>query len=411
MRNAWLGPLLICLFVGSSTATAAPAEVEAYLHRGELKAAETAMVKRLAANPADSEAAFSLGIVQFLRSIERLGQGLHRFTPGNPVRPLIDIPFLRLPVPENSKPETASLQDIRRILLDMQSELTKAEASFGRVTDDKVTLSIRILDIQLDLTGDGKPESNLRNIIARYLSGGRAIPAEERLEVKFDRGDVDWFRGYCHLLLGISEVMLAHDAQEFFETSGLLFFADVKTPHEFLRKLNENDRLYNIGNADLIDILVALQQIARLPMQSPERMKRALEHFERTFELSRASWKFIVAETDNDHEWLPNAVQTGPFGATMTDEQIQSWQLFTQEMSDILAGKRLIPFWRGTSEKRGLNLRRVFLEPRDFQILRWIQGTAATPYLENGPMTRPEVWRRLQDVFGGQFFGFALWVN
>ena len=55
--------------------------------------------------------------------------------------------------------------------------------------------------------------------------------------------------------------------------------------------------------------------------------------------------------------------------------------------------------------------RRVFTEPREFDLILWIQGTAAAPYLERGERTTPEVWDRLRRVFGGEFIGFALWFN
>jgi hypothetical protein len=58
-----------------------------------------------------------------------------------------------------------------------------------------------------------------------------------------------------------------------------------------------------------------------------------------------------------------------------------------------------------------VNLRRVFTEPRPFDLVLWVQGTAAAPYLENGPLTKPETWSRFQNIFRGEFIGFALWFN
>ena len=89
---------------------------------------------------------------------------------------------------------------------------------------------------------------------------------------------------------------------------------------------------------------------------------------------------------------------------------IDSWLEFVGEMESLLAGKRLIPFWRG-DEKRGVNLRRVFTEPRTLDLVLWVQGTAATPYLEDGPVTKKEIWTRLERVFQGEFIGFAIWFN
>ena len=45
-----------------------------------------------------------------------------------------------------------------------------------------------------------------------------------------------------------------------------------------------------------------------------------------------------------------------------------------------------------------------------------MQGTAATPYLEKGPLTKfadPRTGTRLNDAFGGpfNFIGFGFWFN
>ncbi len=71
------------------------------------------------------------------------------------------------------------------------------------------------------------------------------------------------------------------------------------------------------------------------------------------------------------------------------------WQEFLGEAERILAGKKLLPFWRGDA-KRGINLRRVFTEPRTLDLVLWIQGTAALPYLEAGEISTPEVWAPLR---------------
>lgn len=60
---------------------------------------------------------------------------------------------------------------------------------------------------------------------------------------------------------------------------------------------------------------------------------------------------------------------------------------------------------------RGVNVRQVFVEPRRFDLVLWVQGSAATPYLEEGPLSKPETWRRFQEVFRGEFIGFAIWFN
>ena len=62
-----------------------------------------------------------------------------------------------------------------------------------------------------------------------------------------------------------------------------------------------------------------------------------------------------------------------------------------------------------------MNLKRVFTEPRLIDPILWVQGTAATPYLEEGEITNfanRETLRQINNTFGGiNFFGFAFWFN
>ncbi|MFO0926033.1 MAG: hypothetical protein U0736_03215 [Gemmataceae bacterium] len=53
--------------------------VEKYLLEGKLADGEKALTARLADHPKDDQARFGLAIVQFLRGVERLGGGLHRY--------------------------------------------------------------------------------------------------------------------------------------------------------------------------------------------------------------------------------------------------------------------------------------------------------------------------------------------
>jgi hypothetical protein len=90
---------------------------------------------------------------------------------------------------------------------------------------------------------------------------------------------------------------------------------------------------------------------------------------------------------------------------------VSTWDQFLDEAESILDGKKLIPFWRGTDKTRGVNLQKVFLQPADLDIVLWIHGSGASPFLENGAVTEPRTWNEFQRVYRGQFFSFALWFN
>ena len=96
--------------------------------------------------------------------------------------------------------------------------------------------------------------------------------------------------------------------------------------------------------------------------------------------------------------------------ATVSEAMVKGWSDFLGEAEGILKGEKLIPFWRPVPE-HGVNLKRVFTEPRTFDLVLWVQGTAAAPYLEKGPCSSAETWTRFQRIFQGDFIGFALWFN
>lgn len=382
--------------------------VEQYLHAGDYAGGEKALAAHLQKQPDDAQARFGLGVLRTVRAVERLGQSLHRYGLRSDRGRQLRIPILRLPVPLNAEPQPFTYADARRIVQEFLGDLTQAEAALAEIQDDAVKLPLRMGLVRLDLVGDGKAGQHLSTVIAQHLLGLEQPGPAADWPVTFDRGDVDWLRGYCHLLMGIAEFTLAHDGQELFNGTAHLFFAKPVTPHPFLLEPDAGSPVVFDG-VNLLDV-IAMIHLVRLPVQEPQRMQASLAHFQKTLALSRQSWKHILAERDNDREWLPNPKQTGVLGIAVRQEMVDSWLAMVAESEAVLDGKRLIPFWRNDA-KKGVNLRRVFTEPRTFDLVLWVQGTAATPYLENGELTRPEVWNRLQEVFGGNFFGFAAWFN
>ena len=187
------------------------------------------------------------------------------------------------------------------------------------------------------------------------------------------------------------------------------FYPKAQTPFPFLSRHADAPR-QQVETEDILDA-IAFIHLVHFPVQEPARLKSALAHLESMIALSHESWKFILAETDDDHEWVPNTKQHSvmPNGA-VTLEMVKAWFEFLAEAKAILKGEKLIPFWRRGPES-GINLKRVLTEPRTFDLVLWVQGTAAVPYLENGVCTSAETWSRFQRIFRGEFIGFALWFN
>lgn len=387
---------------------AGPPMVEPYLLQGNYSGGEKALLDHLKQFPKDAEARFGLGALQFIHSVEGLGQDMYRFGLNPDLGASFGFPFFRMPVPVNPKPEEIDYEKFRSLFSRFMEGLTKAEKTLALVRDPKIKLPLKMGLVKMDLNNDGKADEYLKTILARYLTGRAAnIPLGE-MAVSFDQGDAIWLQGYCNLLLAMGSVILAHDHRETFEVSASLFFPKVKTPFGFLNNIPR--RMDNQLFDERIFDLVAFVHMWRFPLKDQKLMVAALGHLEKVIALSRESWASILEETDNDMEWVPNPKQTGVMGISVPRPMIDGWLEFLDEAQSLLEGKKLIPFWRA-GDNRGVNLRRVFTHSRDFDAILWVQGTAANPYLENGEFTKQATWGRLQRIFGGEFFGFAAWFN
>ena len=118
-------------------------------------------------------------------------------------------------------------------------DLATAEATLAKVESADVKLPLHFGLIRLDLNGDGKaePDERLFNLYAQLNAAARnQVNAEAAKDfvIAFDRADVAWLRGYCHLLMAMSEVYLAHDAHELFDHTAPFFYPKAETPFPFL---------------------------------------------------------------------------------------------------------------------------------------------------------------------------------
>lgn len=418
MRSA-LG-LLFALSIGALALPALaddPPRVERYLTEGRLADGQRELAAYLQQNPADDQARFGLGTLQFVRAVEHLAQSLYQFGAVGPKSRLAQqVPFLRLAVPENPDPDKIRYADVRRMLQNLLDDLTAADKTLADIKDEQVKLPLHFGLIRLDVNGDGKTADSevLWKIYAALNRGirlGDQFKPEhaEAFVISFDYGDMHWLRGYCHLLSAMCETVLAYDQQDLFNAVAHQLFdnPDVPAlPREIFAGRDGNNRWMD----DLADAIAAIH-LSRFPLKEPERMKASLAHLERVIDHSRKSWQAIQAETDDESEWIPNSKQTGVIpGVRVTAEMIAGWHEFLNEGEKMLAGKKLIPHWRFNAE-HGINLRRVFLEPREFDVVLWAHGSAAVPYAEKGIVVRGETWNRMESIFGGQFIGFAFWFN
>lgn len=340
----WLTFGVVALSVYGTATAGEPPLAERYLHAGELAKGQQALEAALAANPKDDQVRFGLGVVEFVRGVERLGQSLHEYG----CKPEDSrVPFLRLPVPKNDDPVPIRYVILRRILDDFSRDLAAAEATLAGITDDKVKLPLRLAGVRLDFAGDGRASDRFLDVLRRMMSRQQFgfLADNPDFLVCFDRGDVAWLRAYCHLLMGMVDFYLAFDTEREFNQSAETLFAKPK-----LRRRENDDR--KAQNANVI------------ALQEPARLGRFRRHLIKVAELNRETWRFIRAESDDDHEWLPNSKQKGVLGMPVQDKQIDAWLAMMNELAALLDGKRTLPKAFGFGKNgKGLNLKTFFDDP------------------------------------------------
>src|SRR5436190_1095695 len=163
----------------------------------------------------------------------------------------------------------------------------------------------------------------------------------EDFVIGFDGGDLHWLRGYCNFLSALGELCLAVNGQKGFECSAHLLFEKVETPHTFLLQSRRAFDEHPLNNRETIsDAISFLHQLMRLPIKQPARTKAALAHFEAGVAQGKELWKFILAETDDDHEWIPNPQQKGVVGVHVTQEMVDAWRETLDEAEQVLQGKK-----------------------------------------------------------------------
>src|SRR5439155_14841967 len=96
-----------------------------------------------------------LGMIQFLRAVEGLSQGLYRYG----ARPQFgsgQIPFLANPTTTNPNPQKINYDSSRAIVQKWVDDLAKAESTLAQIKGDTVKLPLHVGMIRLDFNGDGQ---------------------------------------------------------------------------------------------------------------------------------------------------------------------------------------------------------------------------------------------------------------
>lgn len=359
------------------------------------------------ASPTEDET-LALGTVHFLRAIE--GSFQTRYAYGLTDRTGF-LPLLRLGLTDNPTPQTFDPAVIARIFADAEAGLAKAITRFAALPDGSpAALELALGDVWFDVNQNAARDSGegLADIVGTLSLG--MPPAEAGMEppalavIRFDVADAAWAAAYAHLLSGIAEAVQAHDPTEpitriMAARAGLAEFG-AAPPSLFSGLAQAPDEIDMIAM-----ILATLEQTP-----DPARAAAAHGHFLAMIAENRRFWARVEAETDNDREWLPNARQVSALGVTLPPETGALWQSVLADAEAVLKGEKLIPYWRA-GDQGGINLQKVFLEPRPVDVAGWIQGWAALPYMQTGPLVSAENWGRFSAMMTGDAMLVALWLN
>ncbi len=389
----------------------------------------TQVREALAPHAGEPSIDFALGGVDFLLSGERLVQRCYRhgflstfhnigWVTGGRSNFLLWI--------GNDNPEATTAADVQAAMVEWVEGLEAAEQTLAAI-DGSFTCVLTVTDIRFDVNHDGTTSSAeslgaLFRLFPPRTTWNRETNRSERtalvpegLTIAFDTGDASWLRGYCHVLMGVGEMMLAHDGSDLFDHTGHVFFPKADISHDYLPGSTWSLERMAGGMQtptpfDMTDLLAFIANM-RLPVDQPQRMSAALEHFRAAVAHGKQMWRHYDQEQDNDREWVPNPDQTAAFhGVEITPDMRDAWLLFLDEADAILEGKKVLRFWRGDGT-RGIDVPKVFEEPREFDLIYWIQGSAAAPYLREGEFTTPGTWAQLDRVFRGRVFRYSFWFN
>lgn len=393
--------------LGAAQAGPAADRTAAHLYAGTLAAGEAELQSISVAAPEDAEAVAGLGAIQFTRAIERFAQAMYRhgLQPGGSSYG----PLLRLPIPVNPTPETLTYEQLRTILEQLSADLDRAEATLAQVGERAVKLPLATGRIRIDVNGDGKADEN-EQLIA--LAFGDSAPVEFRAQneafvVAFDTADIYWLRGYSNLLASVSDFWLAFDFRETFDLTFHVIFPKAGLPNS--ASLTTGSQIAGM-EADSIADFIALIHLIDWPVADRARLTGLAERGLAIIDLNRKTWASATAETDDDREWLPAPGQKSGVmaGMEVTQERIDAWLGALTEVETVLNGAKLVGHWRFA---KGFNLKRVLAEMDRFDLVLWVTGHAALPFLEDGVIADGAAFAQADRVFSGDLLTYAFWFN
>ena len=354
---------------------------------------------KLAELPESAEHSFLLGGLQFLRASEAIMQVRYQ----NSSTSLALLPGMRNSLPANPDAEfdPAFIEIAMTQALD---HLARAEASLERATGRDMAVEFPLDAIWFDINANGTRDE-WESGLAVMADLNASPDADFDGLIRFDTADAHWLKAYVHVMSGMAEMTLATDPTP-----------AIRTVYDSRREMDALGPVEGmfLDNETIDTIAAVLLTLRGTPDQARTRVAHA--HFKAMIAENKAFWTAVMNETDNDREWLPNPQQSSAFGVEVDAEMAAGWQAVLAEIEDVLNGDALVPYWRiqnGFEAETGVgvNVAKFLQDPGDMDIILWLHGAGAAPYLERGKLAQLEAWDRFARMTGGDGLMFAAWFN
>ena len=380
--------------------------ISAEIARSGLAATET----RLTALPSPTDAdRFALGGVLFLRAVEISFQDRWRYG-------LTDrtgmLPLLRLPLEDNPRPAAFDPAAITGIFAHAAAKLSAAKTQLSAIpaTSD-FGLDIALDDLWFDVNSDGSRSTGeaIADILGTAVLGGTASSAAPQLlpTVRFDAADAAWLAAYADLLNGVCAMVRAYDP-----TEPITRVLTARRTMAAIGTVAADPFFGEVGAPDSFDSFDVFAIVLAALNQTPDKalMAQAQTDLLAMVAENRDFWARVAQEKDNVHEWLPNDSQTSALGIELPKGTGGHWLALLSDFEAVLKGEKLVPYWR-VGPPAGINIARIFTDPRPIDVAGWIQGWAALPYLEQGPLVSTDSADAFDTLTAGQAPLFALYLN
>ena len=172
---------------------------------------------------------------------------------------------------------------------------------------------------------------------------------------------------------------------------------------------NSGPRWVNDDTRSMADFaLIVLKSLEQQP--DVAHMQAARDDWRAMISHNRQFWSALSLETDNDREWIPNPQQTAALGIEIPESFALAWQKTLEDAEALLEGHLLIPHSLLPAGS-GISLSAYFDNPAPLNLIDWIHGIGAYPYVAKGPVMTEQNWQAFNRLTGGRAGGFALFFN